>query len=333
MSETAFRMLAVALAVVVILTFGLTVGWHVTIQNRVDQRTLVQRGHFLWAMTDTSTSYPGGTCSYGRINQAIVIDPGSGYSVGDLIVGPPPAPYSMQSFVYRVSSVDDETGAVLTYDELNPGCMEENHNVTIVTMSSGAGVNFTVIVNSDGTANPADLDGAALYRFPMSPTNLVAPILNGTYSLYTVVHGGAEVYVLQIDPPPVPLAIQATNSHTGIRVFLYGFNSTILPLLPLGDWEASSPLTPAGLASFSLTDDADCLVTGTDCYMAAYSPTNYVERNAYSYGQDSFNINSQVYWTPYILWAYGSASESFDYAANHASFTLLRPWTFFLRPI
>lgn len=332
MSETGFRALNVLLAVIVIATFALTLGWHISIQKRVEQTTLVQRGHVLWAMTDDSTSYPGGQCEYARINQAIIDNPGVGYSVGDLIVGLDTG-YYLQSFVYRVTSVDEETGAVLTYDVLNPGCMQQNQNVTVTTMSAGGGVNFTVIVNADGTANPNDLDGAALYRFDMSPVNLIAPLINGTYSLYTVNHGGADVYVLQIDPPPVPLAIQDTHSHTGIRVFLYGFNATIRALFPLGDWEVSAPLTPSGLAAFSFADDADCVATGTDCMLGAYYPTNYEERDAYSYGQNAFSINNQVYWTPYIMWAYGSISGAFDYAANHGSFTLLRPWTFFLRPV
>lgn len=198
----------------------------------VTQKTLQQEGTFIWSVADNTGYQPGSQCLRGRINNVALVSAGEGYEVGDLIVGQSPGVW-LQSFVYQVTEVDN-AGAVVQYDVLTPGCVEQNVNVTVTTLSlHGSG--FVVDVESTGAgSDPAD-DNGIMYRYPLPPNNLLAPLQISTYRLYTLLLDGVELYSLELDPPAVPMRLQGPGPNTAIVFYGYGFNDTIFALAPLGD--------------------------------------------------------------------------------------------------
>lgn len=309
--------------------------WTSKLDASVNGRTLVQNGRVFWSMSDQSATYPGQWCVGGIINQAIVTDYGTGYSVGDLIVAfrDPAGPY-IQSFVYRVTAVDPADGAVVQYAVLTPGCMDINHNVTVTTMTAGSqGSGFTVIINSNGSVDPQANDGV-FYTFPPAPGNLVAPLVEGTYALYKTQEagvGGAESYILELAPMRYPLDMRDhVNPHYGLSLYVWGFNATITGLDPNADKGILIPLVPSTKNAMVLSDDADCFAEETNCYLSAYDSNDWRVRDSLNWGQYNFDIGNGRYVTNGLHWNYGSFTGTFDYGANNATFQTTAPLAFVL---
>lgn len=310
------------LSVVALANLLLVGVWTSKLDATVGGRTLIKHGRMFWSMSDQNSQYPGHLCFVGVINQAIVSNYGTGYRVGDLIVGltPTGAP-TFSSFVYRVTAVDASDGAVVDWEVLTPGCIDLNQNKTVTTMTAGGSASgFEVIVNSDGSVDPNANDGA-LYAFPLPPFNLLAPLVEGTYSLYKAGSGGAESYIIEMAPMRYALEMQDhENPHYGLSLFAWGFNTSIGALDPDADWGITVPLTPSARRSMRFTDDADCLADGVDCYIAAYDAGDWCVRDAFNWNQYNFRFGESFYVTDALRWNYGSFSGTFDYGANNATY-------------
>jgi hypothetical protein len=291
----------------------------------VSKETLVQSGTFLWSMSHGS-QIPGASCPYGKINNVIVTNQGTGYEVGDLIVGSDPGIY-MKSFIYNVSEVDESTGAVLAYESLTDGCLVQNNNITVTTMSVH-GTGFEVIVDATGPTSNPNANNGSFYSFPLPPRTLVAPIQEGTYRLYTIEVRGVEMYLFEIDPPSIPIVFNASGTHTALNFYLFNFNETVGPFFPLGDWSYNVPLTPRMFNAFNLTHDGEC----SDCILSAYG-SGLAEKNAINYGLNIVVISPAFqYPTQFLLWSYGSMSNTFNYSAHNPQFTLNKSIRWFLQP-
>lgn len=320
---------AVAIALMATVLAVIDIGLIFKYKDDIPHRILQQEGTFIWTATDSNAYRPGSACPYGRINNVIVSAIGTGYMVGDLIVGQNPGVF-MQSFVYQVTEVD-ENGGVVAYDILTSGCLQQNNNVTVTTMSVG-GSGFEVVVDSTGAGSDPSADDGVLYLYPLPSTNLLAPLQVSRYRLYTMAMDGVEQYILEMDPPGVPIQLQSSSPKTGVVFFAYGFNNSIPAVNTLGDWEYNMPLTPRNWAAFNMTDDAGCAAAGTLCFESAYWPGYTAEQRALNFAQSNIVVGPNVFNTGSIQFSYGSVDGSFDFIANHATFTLNRPIKFFLHP-
>jgi hypothetical protein len=292
---------------------------------------LYQQGTFIWAMADRNGYIPGSTCWFtGRINNVFINSAGAGYRIGDLIVAQNPGGPQFFSFVYQVSEVDPDDGAVVSYEVLTDGCIESTANVTLVTMSPyGAG--FEVIVNSDGGpgSDPNANDGE-LYLYPLPPGHLLAPLQVSRYRVYTINRrDGTQELALEIDPPAVPVEIMTTGAQSQFALYMYGFNRSIVEMNTLSDWWSTSIIPPKMLSQFVLSVDTPC----TTCFVSAYNGGNSRGHNALVYGGSDYTIGARQFVHNFVMWNYGSPFDAYDFHANNATFTLRNSVRWLLQPI
>jgi hypothetical protein len=300
--------------------------------------TLLQQGNFTWAMSVGSGGGPYMPCFHSVPNSYTMVSAGTGYRVNDLVtVNLKGVNYEFtRQAVFRIMEVAPVTGAVVDLIVLNPGCFYyQTGTPTMDTLSIvGSGLQVSILsgalsVFALNTAQFKSFYGG--YAYPAPP--VTAPLQEANYSLYTTTYQSATVYVLHLYPPPVPMVTQqVTLSYSGTT--LHGVLNNFEPRLDIlrilsRSAIARYPLSIANQDSVSVVDDANCFETALDCHLqptliASYARNSVLFSSGYQYQSDNTQFTE---WIEFFL---RSDSGSFDYIANHANFTLVKPWIFIL---
>lgn len=290
--------------------------------------TVLQEGTFQWGASGRgrgSDAYPSARCYSGGTSSGFsIVAAGTNYRVGDLIRIDGSAQVSFfQPAMLKVVQIGT-AGDVLAFDILTPGCLDfVGANDTMATVSV-VGSGFTVQTWPRRTIQDVD------YTYPWPPRVPLGAPQVGQYSLKQFTVEAVAFTVLVIEPPEFPISASGGGSPRIFQISLSAWSPPIFELDALGYYQYLFPLTQKNLKAINLTDDAGCYAAQTTCFMDAETDyTTPYARNAV-YFLSSFHGNNNQIVNSYIDWAFNSQQNVFNYAANHANFTLNQPFMFLL---